>query len=49
MVKVAIIYYSMYGHVGTLAQAEKKGIEAAGGQVDIYQYVNPCQKLSSPI
>lgn len=45
MVKVAIIYYSMYGHVGTLAQAEKKGIEAAGGQVDIYQYVNSCQKL----
>ena len=34
---------------GTLAQAEKKGIEAAGGQVDIYQYVNSCQKLLSPI
>lgn len=37
MVKIAIIYYSMYGHVATLAKAEKKGIEAAGGQVDVYQ------------
>lgn len=37
MVKVAIIYYSMYGHVATLAEAEKKGVEAAGGQADIYQ------------
>lgn len=37
MVKIAIIYYSMYGHVKTLADAEKKGIEAAGGQVDVYQ------------
>lgn len=37
MVKVAIIYYSMYGHIATLAQAQKKGIEAAGGSVDLYQ------------
>lgn len=37
MVRVAIIYYSMYGHVAKLAQAEKKGIEAAGGKVDLYQ------------
>jgi len=29
----------MYGHLGQLAQAEKKGIEAAGGTVDLYQYV----------
>ncbi|KIW73019.1 NAD(P)H:quinone oxidoreductase, type IV [Phialophora macrospora] len=35
--KVAIIYYSMYGHVAKLAEAEKKGIEEAGGKVDIYQ------------
>ncbi|KIW11758.1 NAD(P)H:quinone oxidoreductase, type IV [Exophiala spinifera] len=35
--KVAIIYYSMYGHLGKLAQAEKKGIEASGGTVDLYQ------------
>ncbi|CCX10857.1 NAD(P)H:quinone oxidoreductase, type IV [Pyronema domesticum] len=35
--KVAIIFYSMYGHVAQLAEAEKKGIEAAGGSADIYQ------------
>ncbi|EPY51708.1 ubiquitinated histone-like protein Uhp1 [Schizosaccharomyces cryophilus OY26] len=33
---VAIIYYSTHGHVGKLAEAEKKGIEAAGGKADIY-------------
>jgi NAD(P)H dehydrogenase (quinone) len=25
--KIAIVYYSMYGHIAQLAQAEKKGIE----------------------
>jgi NAD(P)H dehydrogenase (quinone) len=35
--KVAIVIYSMYGHVVKLAEAEKKGIESAGGQVTIYQ------------
>jgi len=35
--KIAIVYYSMYGHIAQLAQAEKKGIEAAGGTVDLYQ------------
>ncbi|KOS23352.1 Minor allergen Alt a 7 [Escovopsis weberi] len=35
--KVAIVYYSMYGHIGQMAQAEKRGIEAAGGSADIYQ------------
>ncbi|EXJ64514.1 NAD(P)H:quinone oxidoreductase, type IV [Cladophialophora yegresii CBS 114405] len=35
--RIAIIYYSMYGHVAKLAEAEKKGIEEAGGKVDIYQ------------
>jgi len=35
--RIAIIYYSMYGHIKTLAEAEKKGIEAAGGTADIYQ------------
>lgn len=39
MVKIAIIYYSMYGHIAKLAQAEKKGVEAAGGQADLYQSV----------
>ena len=28
--KIAIVYYSMYGHVRTLALAEKEGLEAAG-------------------
>ncbi|CAI7675999.1 unnamed protein product [Penicillium manginii] len=35
--KVAIVFYSLYGHIVKLAEAEKKGIESAGGQVDIYQ------------
>ncbi|EXJ86603.1 minor allergen Cla h 7 [Capronia epimyces CBS 606.96] len=35
--KIAIVYYSMYGHIAQLAQAEKKGIEEAGGTVDLYQ------------
>jgi len=35
--KVAIVFYSMYGHIKQLAEAEKKGIEAAGGKVDVYQ------------
>jgi len=35
--KIAIIFYSMYGHVKTLAEAEKKGIESAGGTADLYQ------------
>lgn len=35
--KIAIVYYSMYGHIKTLVDAEKKGIEAAGGTVDVYQ------------
>jgi multimeric flavodoxin WrbA len=30
----------MYGHIVKLAEAEKKGIEAAGGKVDLYQYVS---------
>lgn len=29
----------MYGHIAKMAEAEKKGIEAAGGSVDIYQFV----------
>jgi len=27
----------MYGHIQKLAEAEKAGIEAAGGKADIYQ------------
>jgi len=35
--KIAIVYYSLYGHIAKLAAAEKEGIEAAGGKVDVYQ------------
>ncbi|CAK7242561.1 MAG: flavodoxin-like fold protein [Sporothrix thermara] len=35
--KIAIVYYSMYGHIRKLVDAEKAGIEKAGGTVDIYQ------------
>ncbi|RDA83380.1 hypothetical protein CP532_4720 [Ophiocordyceps camponoti-leonardi (nom. inval.)] len=35
--KIAIIYYSMYGHVRKLAEAEKAGVEKAGGSADLYQ------------
>ncbi|TPX63752.1 NAD(P)H dehydrogenase (quinone) [Spizellomyces sp. 'palustris'] len=35
--KVAIIYYSMYGHVGQLARAIKKGVESVGLKGDLYQ------------
>lgn len=35
--RVAIIVYSMYGHILKLAEAEKAGIESAGGTADLYQ------------
>ncbi|MCJ1367765.1 Minor allergen Alt a 7 [Acarospora aff. strigata] len=35
--KIAIVFYSMYGHIQKLAEAEKAGIEAAGGTADLYQ------------
>jgi len=35
--KIAIVFYSMYGHIKQLAEAEKRGIEAAGGSVTLYQ------------
>ncbi|KAJ7063959.1 1,4-benzoquinone reductase [Mycena amicta] len=35
--KVAIVIYSMYGHIAKLAEAVKGGIEEAGGKVTIYQ------------
>lgn len=35
--RVAIIIYTLYGHTATLAEAEKKGVEAAGGTADIFQ------------
>ena len=40
--------YSMYGHIKTLAEAEKKGIEDAGGKADIYQYDSQPSTASAP-
>jgi NAD(P)H dehydrogenase (quinone) len=34
---VAIVIYTLYGHIASLAEAEKKGVEAAGGSATIYQ------------
>ncbi|KAI5962471.1 uncharacterized protein KGF55_003547 [Candida pseudojiufengensis] len=36
-IKVAIIIYTLYHHIAQLAEEEKKGVEAAGGQAVIYQ------------
>lgn len=35
--KIAIVFWSLYGHVQKLAEAEAEGIRAAGGSVDLYQ------------
>ncbi|CAE6422551.1 unnamed protein product [Rhizoctonia solani] len=35
--RVAIIIYSMYGHIGKLAESVKAGVEKAGGNTQIYQ------------
>ncbi|KAI0311176.1 1,4-benzoquinone reductase [Amylostereum chailletii] len=35
--KVAIVIYSLYGHIAKVAEAEKAGIESAGGSATIYQ------------
>lgn len=35
--KICIVFYSMYGHIKTLAEAEKKGVEKAGVHCDMYQ------------
>ena len=37
MVKIAIITYSTYGHIDTLAQALKEGVKSAGGEADIFR------------
>ncbi|TFY83245.1 hypothetical protein EWM64_g766 [Hericium alpestre] len=34
---VAIVIYTMYGHIGKLAEAVKTGVEQAGGAATIYQ------------
>lgn len=35
--KVAIIFYSMYGHILQLAKAEQAGLKKAGIEADLYQ------------
>jgi len=35
--KVAIVYYSMYGHIKQLAEAEKAGLKEVGIEADLYQ------------
>jgi len=35
--KIAIVIYTTWGHIAKMAEAEKKGIEAAGGQAKIFQ------------
>ncbi|KAJ7046054.1 NADH-quinone oxidoreductase [Mycena alexandri] len=35
--KIAIVIYSMYGHIAKMAESVKKGVEEAGGTVDMYQ------------
>merc|ERR1719394_1785367 len=37
MTKIAIIYYSLYGHLAGFSESIKKGIEAGGAECDIYQ------------
>ncbi|KAJ7260375.1 1,4-benzoquinone reductase [Mycena haematopus] len=35
--KIAIVVYSMYGHITKMAEAVKKGVEDAGGSATLYQ------------
>jgi len=35
--RIAIVIYTLYGHILKVAEAQKKGIEAAGGSATIYQ------------
>ncbi|KAJ6115084.1 hypothetical protein N7486_000862 [Penicillium sp. IBT 16267x] len=51
--RVAIVFYSLYGHIQKLAEAELKGIVAAGGTADIYQVAETLsdevlQKMHAP-
>ena len=35
--RVAIVIYTLYGHIGKMAEAIQKGVRSAGGSADIYQ------------
>lgn len=34
-----MIQYTLYGHIGKLAEGIQQGIKAAGGQAQIFQYL----------
>ncbi|KAJ3551167.1 hypothetical protein NM688_g4870 [Phlebia brevispora] len=38
--KIAIIVYTMYGHIAKMAESVKKGVVGAGGAATIYQYAS---------
>ncbi|KAF1942583.1 minor allergen Alt a 7 [Clathrospora elynae] len=42
--KIAIVYYSMYGHIKQLADAELKGIQEAGGDATLLQIAETLPK-----
>lgn len=46
--RIAIVIYSMYGHISSLAEAAKVGVEKAGGSTGIYQIAEtlPAELLS---
>jgi NAD(P)H dehydrogenase (quinone) len=37
MTKIAIIQYSLYGHISALSEAIARGVREAGAEVDIFQ------------
>ena len=50
---VGIIIYSLYGHIASLAEAVKQGVESAGGKATIYQVqetlpADVLQKMHAP-
>jgi NAD(P)H dehydrogenase (quinone) len=54
MPKVAIVYYSLYGHVRAMALEEKKGLESAGCDVTLLQCVETLpdhvlKKMGAPL
>jgi len=42
--KVAIVYYSLYGHIAALAKAEQEGLKKAGIEADLYQVAETLDK-----
>lgn len=44
MTKIYVVYYSMYGHVRTLAKAVKEGIDSVDGcEATMFQVRSHCQ------